>query len=185
MRQCGHQRVEFALREHLILNMPKEPACEELPDPELCARAAAVTLLRLGLSAEAIDDLEQLGNSPAGRRFGLEDRRPPLAGPNVCSESIASSDATARSAPSRSALLTTKMSAISMTPALSAWTSSPDPGTSVTIDTSAVRTISISSWPTPTVSTRMMSFPPRRGRALHHWWPARGRQGDRESPCCG
>ena len=34
-----------------------------------------------------------------------------------------------------------------MMPALSAWTSSPAPGTSVTSETSAVRTMSTSSWP--------------------------------------
>ena len=66
---------------------------------------------------------------------------------------------TRRSAPSRSALLTTKMSAISMMPALSACTSSPVPGTSVTIDTSAVRMMSTSSWPTPTVSMMTTSLP--------------------------
>ena len=80
-------------------------------------------------------------------------------GPNDCSDRSASIDATVLSAPSRSALLTTKMSAISMMPALSAWTSSPAPGTIVTSDTSAVRTISTSSWPTPTVSMRTTSLP--------------------------
>ncbi len=69
------------------------------------------------------------------------------------SDSIDSIDAAVRSAPSRSALLTTKTSAISMMPALRACTSSPAPGTMVTTDTSAVRTMSTSSWPTPTVST--------------------------------
>ena len=58
-------------------------------------------------------------------------------GGSVCSESIASIDETIRSAPSRSALLTTKTSAISMMPALSACTSSPVPGTSITTETSA------------------------------------------------
>ena len=46
-----------------------------------------------------------------------------------------------------------------MMPALSACTSSPVPGTSVTIETSAVRTISTSSCPTPTVSMMTMSLP--------------------------
>ena len=46
-----------------------------------------------------------------------------------------------------------------MIPALSAWTSSPVPGTSVTIEMSAVRMISTSSWPTPTVSMTTMSLP--------------------------
>src|SRR5438105_6067181 len=63
------------------------------------------------------------------------------------------------SAPSRSALLTTKMSAISMMPALSACTSSPAPGTRTTIDTSAVRTIPTSACPTPTVSMMTKSLP--------------------------
>ena len=83
-------------------------------------------------------------------------QRPPA---NESSESSASTDAAVRSAPSRSALLTTKMSAISMIPAFSACTSSPAPGTSITIEMSAVRTMSTSSWPTPTVSMRTMSLP--------------------------
>jgi len=53
----------------------------------------------------------------------------------------------------------TKMSAISMMPALSACTSSPVPGTSVTIDRSAVRMMSTSSWPTPTVSMITICLP--------------------------
>src|SRR4051794_20129011 len=51
------------------------------------------------------------------------------------------------------------MSAISMIPALSACTSSPAPGTSVTMEMSAVRTISTSSCPTPTVSMTTTSLP--------------------------
>ena len=69
------------------------------------------------------------------------------------------SSATARSAPSRSALFTTNTSAISITPALSACTSSPMPGTSTSTETSAVRAISTSSCPTPTVSIATTSFP--------------------------
>ena len=46
-----------------------------------------------------------------------------------------------------------------MMPALSACTSSPVPGTSVTIDTSAVRMMSTSSCPTPTVSMMTTSVP--------------------------
>ena len=64
------------------------------------------------------------------------------------------------STPGRSHLLMTKISPISMMPAFSAWTSSPIPGTSTTIEISASLTISISSWPTPTVSTMMGSFRP-------------------------
>src|SRR4029450_12995599 len=70
------------------------------------------------------------------------------------SVSIARISATVRSAPSRSALLTTCTSAISRTPALSAWTSSPRPGTETTITVWARRITSTSSCPTPTVSTR-------------------------------
>ena len=78
--------------------------------------------------------------------------------PKLCRARFDSIDVTMRSAPSRSHLLTTKMSAISMMPALSACTSSPVPGTSTTTEMSAVRTISTSSWPTPTVSmiTRLL-----------------------------
>src|SRR5215467_562859 len=76
-----------------------------------------------------------------------------------CSDRFDSIAETSRSAPSRSDLYTTNTSAISMMPALSACTSSPVPGTSVTIERSAVRTISTSSWPTPTVSMMTTSFP--------------------------
>ena len=93
---------------------------------------------------------------------------------------------TVRSAPSRSALFTTKMSAISMMPALSACTSSPVPGTSTTIETSAVRTMSTSSCPTPTVSMMTTSLAGgiehERGVAR---WRARARRGGRAWPCCG
>ena len=57
------------------------------------------------------------------------------------------------SAPGRSALLTTKRSAISSRPALLAWTASPQPGLSTTIVVSAWPTTSTSTWPTPTVSS--------------------------------
>ncbi len=63
------------------------------------------------------------------------------------------------SAPSRSALLTAKTSAISSTPALIACTSSPMPGASTTIVVCAALAMSISAWPTPTVSIRMRSKP--------------------------
>ena len=78
--------------------------------------------------------------------------------PKCCSARFDSIDVTMRSAPSRSHLFTTKMSAISMMPAFSACTSSPVPGTRTTTEMSAVRTMSTSSWPTPTVSmiTRLL-----------------------------
>ena len=55
-------------------------------------------------------------------------------------------------APGRSALLTTKTSAISISPALLAWTASPHPGLTTTSVVSAWPTTSTSTWPTPTVS---------------------------------
>ncbi len=55
------------------------------------------------------------------------------AKPSACSSR------STRSAPGWSALLITKMSAISMMPALMAWTSSPMPGTSTTTVTCATR----------------------------------------------
>ena len=64
-----------------------------------------------------------------------------------------------RSAPGWSALLTTNKSAISITPAFRAWTSSPMPGTNISTVTSARRATSTSSWPTPTVSISTTSQP--------------------------
>ena len=101
----------------------------------------------------------RLGHARARRRRGLDDRRPPGARCVRERSSIIASSATARSAPSRSALLTTKTSAISRMPALIAWMSSPRPGTSTTAVVSAARTMSTSSWPTPTVSMRITSKP--------------------------
>ena len=63
------------------------------------------------------------------------------------------------SAPSRSALFTTKMSPISRMPALAAWIPSPIPGASSTIVVSASPATSTSDCPTPTVSTRTGSQP--------------------------
>ncbi len=81
----------------------------------------------------------------------------PARGP--ASPSSARNWLSSRSAPSRSALFSTKMSAISITPAFRFWTSSPRPGTSTSSVQSASRATSISSWPTPTVSTRMICLP--------------------------
>ena len=74
------------------------------------------------------------------------------AGPRR-SVSIASSSFSVRWASGRSALLTTKASAISSTPALMAWMSSPSPGGQTTRRVSASRVTSTSDWPAPTVST--------------------------------
>ena len=58
-----------------------------------------------------------------------------------------------------SALLTTITSGISITPAFSAWIESPEPGISASTIVSAWSTMSISPWPTPTVSSRTSSLP--------------------------
>ena len=58
-----------------------------------------------------------------------------------------------------SALLTTITSGISITPALSAWIESPEPGISARTIVSAWSTTSISPWPTPTVSSSTSSLP--------------------------
>ena len=63
------------------------------------------------------------------------------------------------SAPFRSALLMTKMSAISIRPALFACTLSPQPGLTTTTVVSALPAISTSTCPTPTVSTRIHRRP--------------------------
>src|ERR1700687_5106907 len=77
----------------------------------------------------------------------------------MASDCMARISRSTRSAPSRSLLLITKMSAISMIPALIVCTSSPMPGTRITTVTSASRTISTSSCPTPTVSIMIRSRP--------------------------
>ena len=56
-------------------------------------------------------------------------------------------------------LLTTMMSGISMTPALSAWIESPEPGISTSTTVSAWSITSTSAWPTPTVSRKTSSLP--------------------------
>ncbi len=66
---------------------------------------------------------------------------------------------TVSEAPSRSALLTTKMSAISRMPAFAACTASPIPGASSTSVVSAADAISTSDCPTPTVSISTISNP--------------------------
>ena len=58
-----------------------------------------------------------------------------------------------------SALLTTITSGISITPAFSAWIESPEPGISASTIVSAWSTMSISAWPTPTVSISTSSLP--------------------------
>ena len=58
-----------------------------------------------------------------------------------------------------SALLTTMMSGISITPAFSAWMLSPEPGISTSTTESAWSITSTSAWPTPTVSRYTSSLP--------------------------
>ena len=53
----------------------------------------------------------------------------------------------------------TMMSGISITPAFSAWIESPEPGISTSTIVSAWSMMSISAWPTPTVSTNTSSRP--------------------------
>ncbi len=73
--------------------------------------------------------------------------------------SMASMSITALFTFSRSALFTTKMSPISIMPALMACMSSPNPGANTTTMVWATFTISTSDWPAPTVSTITTSFP--------------------------
>ena len=79
--------------------------------------------------------------------------------PGSLGPSIARSEAADRSAPGRSALPTTTMSATSSRPALMAWTSSPIPGAWMTTVVSASAAISTSLWPVPTVSMMTISKP--------------------------
>ena len=151
--------VELAGREHVRLDVLHERPAQDLAQPPLRAGAAALAERRRRLRAKPLDRRDELGHARARRRDRAQDRRLPLAGRPGSSDSIVSIDAAVRSAPSRSALLTTKMSAISMMPALSACTSSPAPGTIVTTEMSAVRTMSTSSCPTPTVSMMTTSKP--------------------------
>ena len=57
------------------------------------------------------------------------------------------------------ALFTTITSGISITPAFSACTESPEPGISANTIVSAWSMMSISAWPTPTVSISTSSLP--------------------------
>ena len=92
---------------------------------------------------------------------------------------------TTRSAPSRSALFTTKMSPISMMPALIACRSSPAPGTSRTIEMSAVRDdVHFILADADGLDDHDVVCRRHRGRARHRRSRARDRQDGREWPCC-
>ena len=100
-------------------------------------------------------------NADASRTCGRLGRgRSPIArsccAPTV---SIARSCDAARSAPGRSDLLTTTMSATSSRPALIAWTSSPISGAWTTSVVSAIAATSTSLWPVPTVSMKISGKP--------------------------
>ena len=124
-------RAPARARSRCCMNVP----AEDLAQPPLGARAPALAQRRRRLARGTARSSRP---ARARRRPSSRPCAAPAAAtrpPATCSsDSIASIDAAVRSAPSRSALLTTKMSAISMMPALSACTSSPVPGTSVTID---------------------------------------------------
>ena len=84
-------------------------------------------------------------------------RRTPVA--SRPSPSMDLSSDTVLSESGLSPLLTACTSAISRMPALIAWMSSPSPGADTTTIVCAARTTSTSSWPTPTVSMMIMSYP--------------------------
>ena len=111
------------------------------------------------------------GCARGARRSRLRARRrprratPPSSGPGPSSSAPAR--ATGRSRISRtivsvsgwSFLFTTITSGISITPALSAWIESPEPGISASTTVSAWSMMSTSAWPTPTVSRKTSSLP--------------------------
>ena len=150
----------LARAEHVALDVLQEAVAQQFAQPELRARAPPLPVrgppcARGTRSMAAHNSVTPCPDVASVRMIG--GRQAPAGA--CCSDCMASIDATVRSAPSRSALFTTKTSAISMMPALRACTSSPAPGTTVTIDTSAVRTMSTSSCPTPTVSMMTTSRP--------------------------
>ena len=102
--------------------------------------------------------------------IGGRQRRPGSDRSSICSRSRRVS-----STPGRSALLITKTSAISISPALLACTASPQPGFTTTTVVSASPAISTSTWPTPTVSTSTQ----RRADGVEH--PDRLGRGQREA----
>ncbi len=93
------------------------------------------------------------------------EHRHPAAIVRARSATISRSSPSARSAPGRSALLTTSTSAISRMPALAACTSSPSPGGHTTIVVSASVATSTSDCPAPTVSTITVSNPAASSRS--------------------
>ena len=101
------------------------------------------------------------------------------------SSSIASRSLTVSCTPARSALFTTKMSAISSSPAFAACTSSPQPGFTTTTVVSAWPAISTSTWPTPTVSTTTHGLPTASSTATACGVATRAHRGAHASPSTG
>ncbi len=85
------------------------------------------------------------------------------------SSSVSRTSRTSLSAPSRSALLTTKISATSMRPAFMACTPSPASGWRMTTTVSAAPATSTSVWPTPTVSITIQSLPAASSTSAASW----------------
>ena len=114
--------------------------------------------LRLDVGAVLGERVGQLLDPVVADRLGADDRHlparawPPSASTPLISRTIVSVSGW-------SALLTTITSGISITPALSAWIESPEPGISTSTTVSAWSMMSTSAWPTPTVSSSTMSRP--------------------------
>ena len=117
--------------------------------------------------AVLVDRRDHLVDALAPGRDGLDDRRPPVARPARSPSAIMPwMSRTVASAPSRSALLTTKTSAISRMPAFTAWIASPMPGAS-----STTRGVGQARRPRPRPGRRR---PSRRGRRRSRRRPAPG-----------
>ena len=128
------QRLELAGRQHALVHVADEAMRQQVAHAPFRARAGAAPVRSARVRAGTARSRRAARRRPCrslASVFTIGGRQSPS--PNDCSDSIASIDATVRSAPSRSALFTTKMSAISMMPAFSACTSSPVPGTSRTM----------------------------------------------------
>src|SRR5206468_275395 len=123
-------------------------------DQRVAGRGPEAREQRLELAGTAVDVADR--EEPAGACVGSTGMLHAVAGRRC---SICASSDCIRSAPSRSALLTTKMSAISRSPAFITCTASPASGTRTTTTVSASRMTSSSVCPTPTVSTSTLSTP--------------------------
>ena len=123
-------RRQFARRQHLPLEVIHEPLRHQLAQAVLARvvrRRAACVAVRMRAKLPRSRSTTS-GNALPRRRDGLQNRRPPLA-VRVRDAAPGSTRPPTPGArrPPRSALFTTKMSAISMMPALSACTRRPCP----------------------------------------------------------